>query len=254
MDYDKFAQLAGLSTINSGRATWSTLKKRLVAGPSSVVTASPTAATALQKRKRPAHTIVVDDSGSADVMPTPKKRRRSTSKSSYWYHRSSDPHRSPSRKAINAQNAASHPFAVDRVEPTLRVSKEPLYPEIARNTRDMILPSGNSDDDNLPATSKKGTQTTVAIIAKETIGRGNAAISSGKNNISGRSTTSKTITKSAMRKTKDMVWNRTYKQFLHLWRALRRVLFETHAVIDCTTDSHSVLLHYNESLRREVHF
>ena len=110
------------------------------------------------KRKRLAHTIVPDCSESEDVIPTPKERRRSTSTSSHYYHRSSDPHRSRSRKATNAQKpewrTASHPFAVDRVEPRLHVSKEPLIPGTARNTRDMILPNGNPDDDNLPCEQK----------------------------------------------------------------------------------------------------
>ena len=216
MDADKFAKLAGLNTASSARAAWSALKKKLVAGPSSVVTALPTTATALQKRKRTAH-IIIDDSESENVMPTPKKRRRSTSKSSHLYHRSSDPHRSRSRKATDAektrQPAASHPFAVDRVEPTLRVSEESLNPEFAHNTCNVVLPCGNSDFDHQTATTKESTRTTVATIVKKSVGRNDAAVSSSRNNISRRSTTSKTITKSAIRRTKDMVWNRTYKEF-----------------------------------------
>ena len=216
MDADKFAKRAGLRTTSSARASWSALQKKLVAGSSSVVSALPTSATALQERKRPAYTII-DDSESEDILPTPKKRRRSTSTSSHRYHRSSDPYRSRSRKATDAektrQPAASHPFAVDHVEPALLVSEEPLNPEIARNTSKMALPCGNPDFDHQPATTKASTRTTAATIVNDSVGRNDAAVSSSRNNISGRSTTSKTMTKSAIQKTKDMVWNRTYKTF-----------------------------------------
>ena len=216
MNAGKYAKLAGLRTAKSARASWSALKKKLVAGSSSVATALPTTATALQKLKRPAF-IMIDDSESEDVMPTPKKRRPSTSTSSPWYHRSSDPHRSRSRKAIDAeksrQPAASHSFATSRVERVLPVSTEPLNPEVARNTGKMDLPCGNSDFDNQPATAKESTRTPVATIAKDSVGRNNAAVSSSRNKISGRSTTSKTMTTSATQKNKKIVWNRKYKDF-----------------------------------------
>ena len=216
MNAGKYAKLAGLGTASSARASWSVLEKKLVAGTSSVVTALPTTATALQKRKRPAY-IMIDDSESEDVMPTLKKGRPSTSTSSPLYHRSSDPHRSRSRKAIDAeksrQPAASHSFAISRVEPIPPVSTEPLNPEVARNTGNMDLPCGNSDYDNQPATTKTSTRTPVATIAEDSVGRNHAAVSSSKNNISGRSTTSTTMTKSATQKNKNVVWNRTYKDF-----------------------------------------
>lgn len=183
--------------------------------------ASPAAATSLEKRKRPATTIIVDDSESEDVVPTPKKRRdnvsalRKTNILPDLHPR--HVHNASSRdRRINVEKSrrltAALPSAIYPVEPEMHVSNERLASGIRRNNADekLVHRNGGIHVGGLPGASRGPRLGNAAT----TINGADATISPTNDNNSETSTTSRTLTMSAMQKQKNMVWNRKCLDFL----------------------------------------
>lgn len=180
-----------------------------------VAHASPPAATPLQERKRSATTIVLEDSESEDIMPTPKRRRDTVPESRRT-------HRSPASYRRHPQNIFSRdrnsnvekfprlttplPPATALVEPVLRKSDEPLVTETPRNNanEDLFLRNGDIDVNSLPAVGKAPRPGTAA---RRIIAKANTTLPPTNDNISESFATSKNLATSALQKRKNMVWN-----------------------------------------------
>ena len=176
--------------------------------------ASPAAATLLQERKRSATTIVLEDSESEDIMPTPK-RRRDTVPASQRIHRSPASHRRhfqnrfPRDRNSNVEKSGRLtpplPPATALVEQVLRKSDEPLVKGNPCNNanEDLVLRNGDIDVDSLPAVGKAPRPGTAA---RRIIAKANTTLSPTNDNISGHFVTSKNLATSTLQKRKNMVW------------------------------------------------